>query len=138
MNENQPLVCDLTAIPADVRAQHLAAIPGIFEAAERIQELPDGFAFRFQNEPCRFKLLANFVEYEQLCCPFEGFALEIEPYSGPIWLKLTGGEGYKEALAAGFRDMHEAGRNIITGPDDDFDEIIEQIAPILEGLLEKK
>jgi hypothetical protein len=28
--------------------------------------------------------LANFVEYEQVCCPFLGFAVEIEPPGGPI------------------------------------------------------
>jgi hypothetical protein len=100
MNDHQPLVCDLTAIPADARQQHLASIPELFGAVQAVQELPDGYAFRFDNEPGRFLALANFVEHEQLCCSFEGFAIEIEPHAGPIWLRLTGGEGVKEMLAA--------------------------------------
>jgi hypothetical protein len=66
MNEKQPIVGDLTAIPAAIRRQHLAAIPEIFQAVQRVQELPDGFAFQFHNQPGRFMALANFIEYEQL------------------------------------------------------------------------
>lgn len=68
-NEEQLFVCDLTATPAEVREQHLASLPKLFQAAQDVQET-NGYAFKFQNEPGRFKSLANFIEYEQLCCPF--------------------------------------------------------------------
>ena len=100
MNEDQALVCDLTAIPAEARKQHLASIPQLFAAVRAVQELPDGFAFQFKNEPGKFMALAKFVENEQLCCPFQSFTIDIEPHAGPIWLRLTGGEGVKEMLAA--------------------------------------
>lgn len=138
-NEEQPIACDLTAIPAGARAQHLAAIPEMFRAVQDVQELPNGYAFQFQNEPGRFMALANFMEYEQLCCPFEGLAVEIEPYGGPIWLRLTGGEGYKEFLAAGLRDMHEAAGNIQREPGDETDlkATVDQIASTMATLIEK-
>lgn len=138
-NEEQPFVCDLTAIPAEVREQHLASLPKIFQAAQDVKELPNGYAFKFQNEPGRFKYLATFIEYEQLCCPFEGLAVEIEPFGGPIWLRLTGGEGYKEALMAGLQDMHSAASSIQRAPADEgtLEVVVEQLAPTMKALMEK-
>jgi hypothetical protein len=100
MDEKQAMRCDLTAIPAAVRRQHLASIPAIFQAVQEVRELPDGYALRFANEPGRFMALANYVEYERLCCSFLQYGIEIEPHGGPIWLRLSGGQRVKEALAA--------------------------------------
>ena len=138
-NEEQPFVCDLTAIPAEVREQHLASLPKIFQAAQGVQELRNGYAFKFQNEPGRFKSLANFVEYEQLCCPFEGLAVEIEPNGGPIWLRLTGGEGYKEALMAGLQDMRGVANNIqhTSADEDSLKAAVDQLAPTMTTLMEE-
>jgi hypothetical protein len=138
-NEEQLFVCNLTAIPAEARQQHLAALPKIFQAAQDVEELTNGYAFKFQNEPGRFKSLANFIEYEQLCCPFEGLAVEIEPYGGPIWLRLTGGEGYKEALMAGLQDMRSAADSIQRTPadEDTLEVVVDQLAPMMTALMEK-
>jgi hypothetical protein len=35
-----------------------------------------------------------------LCCPFFGFALEMEPEGGAVWLSLTGREGVKPFIIA--------------------------------------
>lgn len=138
-NEERAFVCDLTAIPAEVREQHLAAAPKIFQAAQDVQDLPNGYAFKFQNEPGRFKSLANFIEYEQLCCPFEGLAVEIEPDGGAIWLRMTGSEGYKEALRAGLLDMRGAADNIQRAPADDdmLETFVDQVAPTMAALMER-
>lgn len=138
-NEEQPFVCDLTAIPEEFREQHLAAIPKIFQAAQDIQDLPNGYAFQFRNEPGRFQSLANFIEYEQLCCPFEGFTVEIEPYGGPIWLRLTGGEGYKEMMKTGLQDMFKAADDIQRTPADEdaLKGMIDHLAPTMATLMEK-
>lgn len=138
-NEERPFVCDLTAIPAEVRAQHLASLPEIFQAAQDVQELANGYAFKFQNEPGRFRSLANFVEYEQLCCPFEGLAVEIEPSGGPIWLRLTGESAYKEALIAGLQDMPGVIDSIQRTPGDEemLETVINQLAPTMTALMEK-
>ena len=98
MSENQPLACDLTAIPASVREGHLLTAPQLFRLAQEVQELRDGFAIRFLNEPGRFMQMATFVENERLCCPFFDFGLEVEPNNGPLWLRITGREGVKELL----------------------------------------
>lgn len=138
-NEEQLFICDLTAIPAEARQQHLAATPEIFQAAQEVHELADGYAFKFRNEPGRFKALATFVEYEQLCCPFEGLAVEIEPHGGPIWLRLTGNAGYKEAMRAGLQDMRGAAENIQRETADEaaLGVFVDQLAPMMKSLMEK-
>ena len=139
MNQTPPIACDLTAIPASVREQHLSATPQIFQAAQEVQELPAGYAFRFLNEPGRFMALAQFVENERLCCPFFGFALEIEPGGGRLWLRLTGGEGVKEFMGIVFGDLSEAIRKqlIQTGGDAHLDEGVGQTLPRMAGILDK-
>jgi hypothetical protein len=64
--------------------------------AQELRELPDGYEFRFANEPEMALALANFVEYERLCCPFYTFNIEVGAGGGPLWLRLTGTDGVKE------------------------------------------
>lgn len=139
MSEKQTVACDLTAIPEEARQRHLATVPEIFAAAQEVQELPNGFAFRYANEPGRFMSLAKFVEYEQLCCPFEGFAVEIEPHGGPIWLRLTGDEEVKEALAYSFRNLRQTADNARRDPDDEeaLEKAMEQLSPTMSALMEQ-
>ena len=97
--DSQSLACDLTRIPASAREQHIrVTVPALFGAAEEARELPNGYAFRWPNRPGMFLDIAQFVENERLCCPFFTFALEVEPQGGPLWLRLTGGEGVKQLL----------------------------------------
>jgi hypothetical protein len=95
-----PFACDMTAIEASRRAQHMATINELFGAVTEIKELPDGYAFRLPGEPDVFTKTANFIMLERLCCPFFGFALEIEPEGGSTWLSLTGREGVKPFIVA--------------------------------------
>ncbi len=100
--ENLPIACDLTAIPLAEREQHVTVGLQLFQKAEQLQELPNGYAFRFANEPGMFMALANFVENERRCCQFFAFVIELEPGGGPLWLRLTGGDGVKEFVHALF------------------------------------
>jgi len=140
LNEPQPLACDLTAIPSSVREEYVFTAPQLFSAAQEVQELSNGYAIRFLNESGRFMSIAKFSENEKLCCPFFNFGLDIEPNNGPIWLKLTGGEGVKELLQTTLFDSIEdkaALKQLIqTGGDAHLDEVIAQTAlPLLKGVL---
>lgn len=146
MNTNstdlQPLACDLTAIPADVREEHVITAPQLFALAQEVQELPNGYAIRFANEPGRFMAIAKFIENERLCCPFFNFGLEVGPNSGPLWLRLTGGEGVKEILQTTLFDSIEdkaALKQLIqTGGDSHLDEVVAQAPlPLLSGVLKQ-
>ena len=136
----QALACDLTAIPADVREEHVISAPQLFSLAQEVQELPNGYAIRFLNEPGRFMAIAKFIENERLCCPFFNFGLETEPNSGPLWLRLTGGEGVKEILQTtlfdSIEDKDALKKLIQTGGDTNLDEIVAQTPlPLLKGVL---
>ncbi len=142
LNETPSLACDLTAIPASVREEHVLTAPQLFSAAQEVQELPNGYAIRFLNEPERFMGIAKFIENERLCCPFFNFGLELEPNSGPLWLRLTGGEGVKEILQTTLFDSIEDKTAlkglILTGGDAHLDEVVAQTPlPLLKGVLTK-
>jgi len=142
LNEIPSLACDLTAIPADVREEHILTAPQLFAMAQEVQDLPNGFAIRFLNESGNFMSIAKFIENERLCCPFFNFGLEIEPNNGPIWLKLTGGEGVKEILQTtlfeSIEDKAKLKQLIQTGGDTHLDEMVANTnLPLLKGVLSK-
>jgi hypothetical protein len=93
-----PIACDMSAIDQGLRAQHIATGGQVFRAAEEIREIEDGYAFRLRGGPEMLVKAAEFVSLERLCCPFLGFALEVEREGGPVWLRLTGREGVKEFI----------------------------------------
>lgn len=139
-NENQALACDLTAIPSDVREEHILTSPQLFAMAQEVQDLPNGFAIRFLNESGNFMSIAKFIENERLCCPFFNFVLEIEPNNGHLWLKLTGAEGVKELLQItlfeNIEDKTKLKQLIQTGGDAHLDEVVAQTSlPLLKGVL---
>jgi len=140
LNENQSLACDLTAIPSDVREEHVITAPQLFALAQEVQDLPNGFAIRFLNEPGRFMAIAKFIENERLCCPFFNFGLEVEPNNGPLWLRLTGGEGVKEILQTTLfiEDKTALKQLIQSGGDAHLDEVVAQVPlPLLTGVLKR-
>ena len=142
LNETPSLACDLTAIPTDVREVHVLIAPQLFAAAQEVQELPNGYAIRFLNEPGRFLGIAKFIENERLCCPFFNLGLEVEPNSGPLWLRLTGGEGVKEILQTtlfdSIEDKNALKQLIQTGGDAHLDEVVAKTTlPLLKGVLTK-
>ncbi|MGI9167336.1 MAG: hypothetical protein ACR2G5_13325 [Pyrinomonadaceae bacterium] len=47
---------------------------------------------------------AEFIALERLCCPFFGFAVEVEREGGAVWLILTGREGVKPFIIAEIGD----------------------------------
>lgn len=90
------IACDLTAIASDQRAAHEALAERLFKTAQQVNELPNGYAFRFTADD--YLAIVSFVTHERLCCPFFTFEVEVDAERGPIWLRLTGREGVKEYL----------------------------------------
>ena len=98
--QESPFTCDMTAFSPSERKQHIDAIQEVFGAVEETRELPDGYAFRLPNEVAWVMKAADFITKERLCCPFFGFALQLEPERGALWLSLTGREGVKPFIMA--------------------------------------
>lgn len=81
-----PFACDMSAIEMERRGEHMATIGELFRAVEEMRELPNGYGFMLANEPDVLLRVAQFIALEKLCCPFFGFALEVEPEGGSVWL----------------------------------------------------
>ncbi len=90
-----PFACDMSAIAPDRRGEHLATIDELIRAVEELRELPNDYAFRLPPEPDVLLRTAKFIALERLCCPFFGFASEVAPEGGAVWLSLTGRDGVK-------------------------------------------
>ena len=95
-----PFACDMSAIEPEKRGEHIATIADLFRAVEAMQELPNGYAFKLPNEQDILLRAAKFIAFERLCCPFFGFAIELAPEGGELWLSLTGRAGVKPFIAA--------------------------------------
>jgi hypothetical protein len=104
MQQEIPIACDLTAIPADEREAHETLAKQLFfEAVPERRELADGFAFQFRAE--QYQPLVAFIANERLCCPFFRFTLEVTPAHGPIWLRITGDVSVKEFIQSEFTNQ---------------------------------
>lgn len=138
-NKEQPIMCDLTVFSAQTRKEIAAIVPDLFKAAQAVQELPEGYAFQFPNEPGMFMRLATFVEHERQCCPFFHFALEAAPNGGPFWLQMSGNEEVKAFMQTVWGDLPAAvSRQLIqTGPGDELAEVVTEAAPILASKMAK-
>lgn len=67
----------------------------LFRHAEQIEELADGFAFRFAGFDPSAGRIMEFITAERECCPFFRFELIVEPDDGPVWLRLRGSDEVK-------------------------------------------
>jgi hypothetical protein len=94
------IACDLSVFTPEEREQHLALCNALFATVREVRDLPDGYAIRLPGESSTLISVAQFIDGERRCCPFETFIVQVEPYGGAIWLHLTGPEGYREAVVA--------------------------------------
>jgi len=104
-----PLACRLDAFGSSDRARHAGLIEQLHASLEEVRELPNGFAFRFADDGSLFGRLAEWVRLESVCCPFLDVELKVERASGPVWLRLTGGDGVKTFLKNQFPILAAAG-----------------------------
>ena len=96
MTDNNSLIaCDMTAIPPEQRAAHLATSCDLFSQIKELRELSNGYEFRFASESTLLVKLAEFVSLEKLCCPFLSFMIEVDAEGGPVWLRMIGRDGVK-------------------------------------------
>lgn len=96
---------DESAIGCHLVGRELAERKGaiardLFAHAEQVDELSDGFAYRFPaGEPWPAKAL-DFIAAERLCCPFFTFEMVFEPNDGPFWLRRRGSAEVKRFVLA--------------------------------------
>jgi hypothetical protein len=101
--QESPFACNMLALDAEGRKRHKVVSERMRAAVKEVQDLPDGYAFRFPAEESTILLVSEFIARERLCCPFFRFELVAEQEGGPLWLRLRGREGVKEFIKAELR-----------------------------------
>ena len=102
MNADTPLVCNMGVFTPAQRESHILLTTELIQAVQRVQELENGYAFKFPNEAEFISRIAEFISHERLCCPFLKFTLNIVSNDEPISLGLTGPTGTREFLRLEF------------------------------------
>jgi hypothetical protein len=97
-----PFACNLNTLTAVERADHQQLTRRLGEAVVRTTEVADGYAFEIDAQRMSVTDLAAWTAFEQRCCPFFDFALELRRESGPLTLRLTGRDGVKTFIQAEF------------------------------------
>ena len=103
--KESPFYCNMKTLTVAERL-HKKQI-GEKMAASRVEmnELPNGYAFRFRPGGVSLVELADWVESERRCCPFFDLAIEAEREGGSVWLKITGREGVKQFIRGEFKGL---------------------------------
>ena len=101
MEDRRPVIaCNLDALSAGDRKRRAELAAAIVPQARSIRELADGYALQLGvTAPLAHEAL-EWLLLERRCCPFLRLELELESEEGPLWLRLRGGPGVKEFLAA--------------------------------------
>jgi hypothetical protein len=94
------VACSLSEQDLAQRSQELAR--DLFAFAEQVDELPDGYAWRFPGDGEWHAKLLDFVAAERRCCGFFRIELDFEPGLGPVSLSLRGPDGTKAFISETF------------------------------------
>ena len=97
-----PFFCNVKALTAPERSEHLQLTTRLAESISRRVELADGYAFEVDGRRVSFTDLAAWTEFERRCCPFFDFNLEWRRENGPVTLRLTGRDGVKQFIQSEF------------------------------------
>ena len=90
----------MNALTVEERKRRAELSSQISRCVQQMEELADGFAFRFAPDAGTWMTLAEFSTLERRCCPFFAFSLSAEEEDGAMWMRITGREGVKQFLLA--------------------------------------
>ena len=103
------LVCNRSALTASARRRHFDELgPALYGIVRSVREVTDGYEFQFPADPASYKLVAEWVGGERLCCPFFDIDLLLEREKGALWLRLTGRQGVKDFIKVDFDPWFKA------------------------------
>jgi hypothetical protein len=95
-----PLACRMDLLGASSRARHAALVAELASTAPAVEELAEGFAFRFPSRPYLFLRVAEWIGLERECCPFLAIRLELDHAERSLRVSVTGTAGTKDFLRA--------------------------------------
>jgi hypothetical protein len=106
-NEPIPVACRIGAFSPEEQQRHSALMEQLAPIMKSPRELENGYAFPFEEEAAQFLTVAEWITLERKCCPFLEFHLDWGPQTDTPELRLTGGPGVKEFIAAQFAAANE-------------------------------
>jgi hypothetical protein len=74
----------------------------LFPGVEAVEELTDGYAYRFPGDEAWTAKVLDFLAAERKCCPFFTFEIVFTPYGGPLWLRMRGSAAIKVLVSDRF------------------------------------
>jgi len=101
-NENK-FTCNVNALNPSERAQHKQLTRKLIAARNEVVETGKGYEFQFSSSMVSVAELAAWVEAEAKCCPFFDFHIDLGREGSLVCLRLTGEEGIKPFIQAGFQ-----------------------------------
>ena len=102
MNPDIHLACNMGVFTPSQREAHIQTTNELIQAVQSVQDIENGYEFRFPNETEFISKIAEFISNERLCCPFLEFTLNVVSNSELVFLSLTGPLGTQEFLLAEF------------------------------------
>jgi hypothetical protein len=102
MPEATPIACMMNAMPPQQSSRYAVLRQDVLTQRIGIEDLADGYGFRFAPDSSLMLSLAEFVSLERLCCPFLRFEIVLEAENAALLLRLRGREGVREFIAAEF------------------------------------
>jgi hypothetical protein len=97
---HQPLVAKSLDQALILRREML--VTGLFKYMAEIQDLEDGYAFKFCRSALLIRRIADYIVFEGQHSPQLIFALIAEPDGGTLWLQVRGLENEKEHIHAAY------------------------------------
>jgi hypothetical protein len=94
------VACPLSEQDLAQRSQEVAR--DLLSFAEHVDELPDGYAWRFPGDGEWHAKLLDFVATERRCCGFFRIEIVFEPGLGPVSLTLRGPDSTKAFITETF------------------------------------
>jgi hypothetical protein len=77
-------------------------VTGLFKYMAEIQELEDGYAFKFRRSELLVRRIADYILFEGQYSPQLTFVLSAEPDGGAVWLQVRGTESEKEQIRTAY------------------------------------
>ncbi len=91
-----PLVACFTDPALGLRRELL--VTGLFKYVAEIQEIEDGYAFKFRRSELLIRRIADYLVFEGQHSPQLTFVLLAESNDGAVWLQVRGPESEKEHI----------------------------------------
>jgi hypothetical protein len=97
------IACNTKAISAAERPRYNALVGRLRRSIRDRRELPDGYAFRLNEQTITLTDVAEWIRMERLCCPFLVFQIEVSGTKQNVQLTLRGPSGTKAILESAFQ-----------------------------------